>query len=493
MNSLDLEGTASTPPSRHQGDSTQLTGHMGIFQLAFTVIAYNAPIVGFVGYMPVVILLGNGVGTPVALIVCGVIVSLLASGILLLARRMESPGGFYSFVTAGLGREVGLGAGFAALTCYYAAMLGGYALGGIGLNSLVHDVFDGPDIKWWVFTLGILAAAGVIGYFNIDVSAKVLTVFLALEIGLIAWYDLAVIANQGMDAFTMNSFDAGNFLGGSIGIAALFGVGYYGGFEATVIFRDEVRNPRTTIRRATYLVIVIVGFIYAFTSWMFINSYGGNAILAAVGADPSGAATSSVEKYAGEFAFDLVTVLTVTGSFALIVAAHNISARYAFNLSADGILPRGLSQVHRTHRSPARASVGISTLSAAGIVVLIMSNADPSLLYGKLAGTYAYTAIILFLLVAVAVVAFILRTRGRYADGTDGMIQAAGSAVAAAFMAWALWVGTTNFDLLTGATGSAAAIMFVVIWGMLAAGIVTAAVLRRSRPEIYARIGRQDS
>lgn len=89
MNSVDLEGAARQPAAR-QDNVDQLSGHMGVLQLAFTVMAYNAPIVGFVGYMPVVILLGNGVGTPVALLACGVIVSLLASGILFLARRMDS-------------------------------------------------------------------------------------------------------------------------------------------------------------------------------------------------------------------------------------------------------------------------------------------------------------------------------------------------------------------------------------------------------------------
>ncbi len=372
-------------------------------------------------------------------------------------------------------------------------MLGGYALAGLGMSSLVHDVLGGPDINWWVFTTVILAIASVIGYFNIDVSAKVLTGFLALEITIIAWYDLSVIAHQGLDAFRLNSFDPSNVWSGSIGIAILFGVGYYGGFEATVIFRDEVRNPVKTIRRATYLVIACVGLMYAFTSWMFINSYGGEAIMAAVGADPTGAATSSVEKYAGHVAFDLVTVLTVTGSFALIVAAHNISARYAFNLSADGILPRVLSEVHHKHRSPARASIGISILSGVGIVLLIISNSDPTLLYGKLAGTYAYTAIILFLLVALAIVAYVVRTRADREHGTSGTPQAIGSAIAAAVMALALWIGTKHFDLLTGATGSAAVIMFIVIWGMFAAGIMAAAILRRSRPDTYARIGRQEA
>jgi amino acid transporter len=487
MTSVDNASTADVQPV--QGGGRKLAGNMGVLQLAFTVLAYNAPIVVFLGYMPVTILLGNGIGTPVAYLVCAVIVGLLAAGLVAISSRLETPGGFYAFITAGLGKVVGLGAGYAAISCYYSALLGGYALGGVGLSTLVHNVFGGPDVSWWVWSLLLFVAASVLGYFSIELSARVLTVFLAAELALVIFYDGGVIAHLGRDAFQLNSFDPGNVWSGSIGIAILFGVGLFGGFEATVIFRDEVRDPRRTIPRATLLVVGFLGILYAFTAWMFINSYGAQAIMGAV-TDPTGSATSSVEKYAGTFAFEVATILLVTSSFALILSAHNIATRYGFNLSADGIFPRSLSAVHPKHASPHRASIAVSVVSAIGLALLIASRSDPNLLYARLAGAYAYAAIVLFLLVAIAITAYLIRHRG---PNGDGILAAVGTAVAAVFLVFALWVGTAQFELLTGATGTVAVVILAVIWGLIALGMVTAAVYRRTRPDTYARIGRQDA
>jgi len=59
-------------------------------------------------------------------------------------------------------------------------------------------------------------------------------------------------------------------------------------------------------------------------------------------------------------------------------------------------------------------------------------------------------------------------------------------------MIYALWVGTDQIDLLTGATGVAAGIILGTVWGLILLGFVTAIVYRRTRPGTYARIGRQE-
>ena len=44
----------------------------------------------------------------------------------------------------------------------------------------------------------------------------------------------------------------GNFFSGAPGIALIFALAGYIGFEATAVFRDEARDPARTIPRATY-------------------------------------------------------------------------------------------------------------------------------------------------------------------------------------------------------------------------------------------------
>jgi hypothetical protein len=55
-----------------------------------------------------------------------------------MTRLLPSWGAFYSYITAGLGRDVGLGAGLLALAMYFC---------GVVLGSLVHDTVMSPTLS----------------------------------------------------------------------------------------------------------------------------------------------------------------------------------------------------------------------------------------------------------------------------------------------------------------------------------------------------------
>jgi amino acid transporter len=467
----------------------RLGGNMGVVSLIFTVIAFSAPAVAFLGFIPVAIALGNGVGTPVAFLVCGVVVALVAVGLTRMARSLPNPGGFYAFISAGLGKIVGLGAGFAAIIIYYVACMSTYALGGIAMKSIVVDLFHGPSLPWWVFALGLWVVVGILGYFKIDLSARVLTAFLGLELLLMAAYDLSVIVRGGAGGLSLDSFYPSNIFSGSVAIAFMFGIGLYGGFEATIIFRDEVRAPKRTIPRATYSVVALLAVMYSLTAWVFINAYGPVAVLNVVNADPTAAATASIKEYTGQFAYTASTVLLLTSAFASTLAAHAFSARYAFNLSADGILHHSLSRVHKTHLSPHRASVAVSVATFVGLVPLVLARIPDSIIYGRLSGVYTYTFLLLLALVALAILVFLVRNR-RTEQSIVKPVVACG--LAFVILCVALYLATVNIELITGATGVFSVVLLLLIYGLVAAGMAMAAIYRRKRPEVYARIGRDD-
>ena len=162
MSSPDLSRTPAPTASE-----PRLNGNMGVTSLIFTVMAFSAPAVAFLGFIPVAIALGNGVGTPVAFLACGLVVALVAVGLTRMARRLPNPGGFYAFISAGLGKTVGLGAGFAAIIIYYVACMSTYALGGIAMRTIIVDLFDGPALPWWIYALPLWAIVAVLGYFKI--------------------------------------------------------------------------------------------------------------------------------------------------------------------------------------------------------------------------------------------------------------------------------------------------------------------------------------
>jgi amino acid transporter len=464
--------------------ATRLSGHMGVFQLAFTVIAYNGPIVVFLGFIPVCILLGNGLGTPVAFVICGAVVALLAWGLTTMARRLPQPGGFYAFITTGLGKVPGLAAGFAATMCYFMALLSAYPLAGGAMQNIVHGVLGGPDISWWVWCIPVCVAAAVLGYLRIDLSAKVLTVFLSLELALMVIYDVAVTARGGAHGLSFESFSWSSVTSGSLAIALMLGIGLYGGFEAPIIFRDEVKEPTKTIPRATYLTVAVLAVLYTVTAWVFINAYGAEAVMAAVEQDSLNAAYTSVRDYVGEWGYVAVSILLFTSSTALVFAAHNITTRYVFNLSNDGILHRALSAVHVKHGSPHKASNVVALASIIGLVTIAIAGGSPGVVYGRLAGLYTYTFVILLIGVSLAVGVYLIR-RGGVGPGIASL-------VVFAYMCVILFLATENFDIISGATGTLKIVLLALLYAVVAAGALMALVYKRRRPDVYARIGRQD-
>ena len=56
--------------------------------------------------------------TPAAFLLATIVLTIFSVGYAAMASRVSSVGGFYSFISQGLGREVGMSAGIASLACY---------------------------------------------------------------------------------------------------------------------------------------------------------------------------------------------------------------------------------------------------------------------------------------------------------------------------------------------------------------------------------------
>lgn len=478
--------TDTTPGSR------RLEGRMGVMDIVFSVLAFNAPMSVFIGFITVIIGFGNGIGAPITFIATGGLMLLFAVGFTATSRNMLNPGAFYAYITAGLGRPVGLGSSFVALVSYLFILVGGYCFGGISWQALIHDRFGGPDIPWWVFTGLAMIVVSVLGYFNINLSAKVLMIFMILEAIMMVIYDVAVIAvggEGGTAPLSLAPLNPANALGGSIGLAIIFGVVCFSGFEATAVFREEARNPEKTVPRATYAAIISLMVLYALTAWAMINGIGVNDAVEVSAADPTGAAFATAQVYLTKIGVDVVNILLCTSIFAANLAAHNVSTRYVYSLSVDGIFPRVFAQVHHKQVSPHRASILITIVSLISLAVCIVLSGDPGTLYATLVGIGGYALIMLLLLTSIAVVVFFRRSNGH---GVNVMRSIVAPVLAAIGLLVAFVIATQNVEAMIGGGPALAAALVVLFLTLLILGIIVAVILRKRRPAVYERIGRQD-
>lgn len=471
-----------------KSSSKLLKGNLGTIDIVCTVIAFNGPFVVFTGLIPVIISSGNTLGAAMIFAICGAALLLFSVGFTEMARFVPNPGGFYAFISAGIGKPLGLGGSFLSVLCYYAIVINLYSFFGVMGPEFVSGVLHGPELSPFVFSFGLLIIVAILGFFQISVSAKVLTVFMAAEMLILLVFSVVSVVSGGAEGVTYEPINPGSLIGANIGLALLFGFICYGGFETTVIYREEAREPHRTIPHATYLAVIILTLLFMVVSWGFVVAVGPSGVLAASAEDPTGTAMGALAAILGTFVQGVGQVLVLTSIFACALSTHNVAARYKFSLSVDGVLPRRLGAVHPKHGSPHVSSVVCSVISVVAMVVAFAAKLDLIKVFVTLAAVGAYGLLVLQTITSVAVIVYFRSNPQFGANRWRNVIAPALSSVA---LAVAVVLATWNFDFLVGGSVGFAALVLGVLWAALLVGVVLAVRLKRTSPEIYARIGRQ--
>ncbi|MGW0161423.1 APC family permease [Mycobacterium sp. NPDC003323] len=457
-------------------ESRGLTGRLGPVGIVFMVVAAAAPLTVIGGNMPLAMGLGNGAGAPVGFLTASLVLLLFSVGFVTMTPYVPEAGAFFSYVTTGLGERMGKGIAVVALIAYTAIQVGIYGYIGWAIGDTVA-FYDGPQIPWPVYSFAVLAIVAVLGYRHIELSAKVLGVALALEIGIVVLLDVAIVADPGPAGITFASFSPGVFTEGVIGIAILFALTGFIGFEATAVFRDEARDPKRTIPRATYAAVILIGAFYTLTVWAFVVAIGPDYVTATAQQTLDGEANmllDTTDAALGRIGRDVVNILLLTSLFACVLSFHNVIARYQFVLSRKGLLPDRLGAVHDRHRSPAFSSV-VQTVTAAIIVaVLALLGIDPLVgVFGSMAGVATVGMVLLMLTTSIAVLVFFVRNPD-LRNGRPWQTRIA-PALAVLGLLGSLWLVLSNFTLVTGGSVTVSTILAAVPF----VGLVLGALLWR--------------
>ena len=477
--------TEATAPSYHA--ASRLSGRMTTTQLVLTVLAFSSPLTCLAGYFSLTIM-SSGQTAPVAFLIVTAVLLIFSVGYMAMTRHMPRPGAFYAYISEGLGRPVGLAAAFLATLSYTVIGMGVYFFAGLTLTDLITKS-DGPHFSWWLGALVVGLVIAILGYFNVEVSAKVLMCVMFVEVAIVTVFNIAVIGQGGESGLSLAPFNVSEFMSkGDVAIGLLFAMLVFIGFEATALYRDEVEDPNRTIPRATYIAVFFIGILYTITVWVMVMAFGADAQNAAT-EDTAGMFGIAADNYIGAWFSNIATALVITAVLASLLSIHNASTRYLFNLSADGALPKALGAVHARHRSPYRASMTISILGLVGVSLFALAGSDPAKAYGQLAGVGNAGVFILMALVSVAVVVW-FRRHGRD-KGENIWATLVAPTIAAIAMTALVVFALANFDLVAGASSSNW-ILLVVLAASFLAGLVIALVMKVRRPADFDRLGGTD-
>jgi amino acid transporter len=502
--------------STHAGVQRLKPNAVGLVAVVFMAVATAAPITAMVGNVPIAVGFGNGPYAPAGYLVATIVLSLFALGYSAMARHITATGAFYGFISYGLGRVIGMGAGALTTLAYVvfeASLVGIFAF----FASSFASTHLGIEVSWILFALLMLVINALATYFKINMAAGVLGFFLVAEIVMLALLVLGVLfAGGGPEGWSLQSLNPVNAfqdlagtvpdpnnpgavltVAGAAGIGLFFAFWSWVGFESAAMYGEESRNPKKLIPLATMLSVVGIGIFYVIVSWAAIVGTGPDRAVA-LAQDTATAGQiffGPLEQNVGSWALVPFEFFLMTGSLACGMAFHNCASRYLYAIGREDPLPglgRTLGASHPRHGSPYIAGFVQSGIATIIVLWFFATGRDP---YGQLYALMALlgtTAIMVVqALAAFACIAYFHFHRNRPTDAHWFRTFLA-PLIGGVGMIYVTWLLIDNRDFAAGAAASdivfALSPWIVAVVGI--GGVVFALVMRQFSPSRYEIIGR---
>jgi amino acid transporter len=475
---------------------------IGLGGVLFISFAAMSPLTGQLGNVPIAIGIGNGIGAPAGFEIGIVMLVLFAVGYMKMMQSVSSSGGFYSFISHGLGRPLGMGAGWLSVFAY--AFVVGSLLGAFGyFGNITIQQFFHVGVPWPYLAFGALALIVILGHFDIRLSSNVLGVALILEIVILTIMIVAVFSHgggpTGISAAPINPVNA--FKGLAPGVGIFFAVWSWVGFETIPNYAEESRNPRRIGAQALFICVIAGGLFFAVAAWAVVTGWGLHDVVHEAATNGGNLYYGVTTKFAAVWVTDLMEWLILTSSFACALSFHNTTSRYLYVIGRERIFSPRLGRTHARWHSPsvANATTGAIVGALVGLFLIIwyaspsaqkfasFANAPYYELFGWFAIVATFSVLVNMVLSSLATILHFRRPEHRQERNlwTTEIIPAA-AIVVMGIVLWLLWANLPKI-------GGSIIWVNIIPWLCLAwlvIGVGLALVLRRRNPEKYEVLGR---
>ena len=153
---------------------------VGLIGVLFLTVTGAAPIAAMLFNVPIAVGFGNGIGAPASFLFATIVLTIFSVGYAAMARKVTAVGGFYSFISHGLGRELGLAFGLASIVAY--AVFETSLAGGFAYFANLKLAEFGMNISWVWFAFAMTIGIAILSYLDVKVSVAILGIALIGEV-----------------------------------------------------------------------------------------------------------------------------------------------------------------------------------------------------------------------------------------------------------------------------------------------------------------------
>ncbi|MCW2817258.1 MAG: family permease [Marmoricola sp.] len=373
-------------------------GSVGLAGVLMQSIAQISPTLG-VFYTIAFTTTQAGASAPLTYLAAFVVCLVLAVPMLGLARHLPSAGGFYTYVSEGIGPRAGFMTGwlYAIMVTIVPAALAAFT------GAVLHDELSpkyGIGIPWWVYALAIFAVCFLCAYRGIVISVRFLVIMSVFEILVGLSLSLTGVFNPGPGGVNVAGFNPGNITDSSgFFLAIVLSIFAFTGFESAAAVADESRDPKRLVPRAIFGSLILVGAFYVICAWGLQVGWGTDDLGSLATSETAPAFVLADRLWGGGSI--IVLIALVNSGLGVCIACTTSSTRTLFGMARTGALPAALARVNAKHRTPVVAVV-VQVLLATTICLAVGLPLGPYNLFNMLGTTGTFAYIPIFILTNVA-------------------------------------------------------------------------------------------
>lgn len=320
-----------------------------------------------------------------------------------LARHLPSAGGFYTYVSRGIGPRSGFLTGwlYAVMVTVVPAALSAFT------GAVLHDELNskyGFGVPWWAYALLIFAICLACAYRGIVISVRFLVIMSLFEIAVGLGLSLTGVFNPGPGGVSAVGFNPAH-IGSSSGffLAIVLSIFAFTGFESAAAVGEESRNPKQLVPMAIAGSLSLIGAFYVFCAWGLQTGWGIDN-LGALANSPTAPAFVLADRlwHGGSI---IVLIALVNSGLGVCIACTTSSTRTIFGMARTGALPAPFATVSKRHGTPITAVV-FQTVVAVTIAMVVGLPLGPYNLFNLLGTTGTFVYIPIFILMNVAAFKF---------------------------------------------------------------------------------------
>jgi len=319
--------------------------------------------------LPLLVFLNAGNGSWLAFVIAVILMTCVGYCASQFAKRMNSAGGFYVWVTQALGPGAGHAAGWALQLGYIATGMATVFGFGIFGGDLLHRIIPAidplsPVTLIVLFAVDTLLAVSVAIY-DINLSARTSLTLEALSIAAIVILCISIWVVRGPIDTAQFSFKG--VVPGGVVIGIVLAIFAFVGFESAGSLGMEAKDPYKSVGRAIVGSAIFVGTLYVIVSYSqtlgFQPTNGGYA-----------KSSSPMPDLAALIGAPILAVAISAGItisvFACTLACINASARVALTMAHDGMGVPALTRTHSRRKTP---NVAIWTVAAPMLALPVLA------------------------------------------------------------------------------------------------------------------------